>query len=118
MTLFGLWLVLAVAFVLLTGSRMPETVASHFAASGLADGFMPRRYYLALMAALIAGMPTAMVLLQQRSMRLRPDKLKLPHRDYWLAPERIDATRQAITARLMIFGSALVLLLFSSTGRP
>src|SRR5436190_9293580 len=36
---------------------MPEVVASHFAAEGVADGFMPRGQYVAIMLAVVLLVP-------------------------------------------------------------
>jgi putative copper export protein len=40
----------------------------------------------------------------------RATDLKLPNRDYWLAPERIDRTRAFLVAHGVWFGSLLVVL--------
>src|ERR1043165_3771088 len=45
----------AVSFLLLSGSAMPEQVASHFAGDGSANGVMPRSAYLGLIVGLTAS---------------------------------------------------------------
>lgn len=109
--LFGLWLLAAAGFILVTGAGLPDTVASHFGPSGAADGFMPRTAYLALMAGFAAGLPAIMVWVQSRVMRRAPQRLRLPNRDYWVAPERIEEALRMITEKLMQFGAMLALLL-------
>ena len=55
--LSALLLVLA-AFVWLSSSALPEVVASHFGANGAANGFMPRGMYVAILLALVLGVPS------------------------------------------------------------
>ena len=43
--------------------------------------------------------------------RKAPQRIRLPNRDYWLAPERLEETMAAITGKLMVFGAMLALLL-------
>jgi hypothetical protein len=86
--LFPVVLAGAAAFVWLTGLAMPDVVASHFDADGLPDGHMPRTAYLVVMTVVGIGVPALAAWLATR-MLARPDaRINLPHRDYWLAPER------------------------------
>lgn len=85
-------LVAAAVFVLATGSRLPETVASHFVVGRAANGYMPRNAYLALMIAVALGIPLLLQLPASLIRRLPARWMNLPNRDYWLAPERRDAT--------------------------
>ena len=110
-TAFGLWLILIVAFILVTGARMPANVASHFGFAGHADAYMARPYYLALMCAVAAGVPALLVGLPALIAQRWPRLLNLPNRDYWLAPQRVEATAQALTSHFVAFGVALSLLL-------
>src|SRR5690606_3467074 len=105
--LFAAWLVLVAGFILVTGSQLPATVASHFGAGGDADGFMPRAAYLGVMCVAGAALPAIIVIAQQRIMRKWPQRVNLPNREYWLAPQRREATVQAITRHLMLFGFGL-----------
>jgi hypothetical protein len=100
-------LALAAAFVLLSGQSLPPLVASHFAAGGHADAFMPRVAYLGLMLGMVAGVPLLLVLAQGLVRRVPPRMVSLPHRDYWLAPERAADT----LAYLRSHGVCLSLLL-------
>lgn len=109
--LFAAWLVLVAGFILVTGSQLPATVASHFGAGGDADGFMPRAAYLGVMCVAGAALPAIIVIAQQRIMRKWPQRVNLPNREYWLAPQRREATVQAITRHLMLFGFGLSVLM-------
>jgi hypothetical protein len=101
----------ALAFVLLSGNALPPQVASHFRAGGGADGYMPRSLYLALMAGLTTGLPMLIVFLQGL-VRFIPLKfINLPHRDYWLAPARRNATIDFIARQGVSFGGLLAAFL-------
>jgi hypothetical protein len=106
---FGILLGLAVLFMLGTASELPPTVASHFDAAGYPSTFMPRAAYLRLVLGFGLGMPVAIVgILTAAYSRAR--NLRLPNRDYWLAPEHIGETRSFLVAHGIWFGSLLVLL--------
>ncbi len=109
--LYGVWLVCVVVFVLITGTQLPVTVASHFVGSGEADAFMARGSYLGVMCVFAAGLPALMVLWTRRIVQQSPHRLKLPNREYWLAPQRRETTLRAITAQMMLFGFGLSLLI-------
>ncbi len=100
--------------------QMPERMASHFDLSGQADGFMSRSaliWLTALTALMTGGMMLGIALLLKRL----PDSLiNMPHKDYWLAPERRDESLDAMTASLLWIGSAtmgLMLVVFQSIYR-
>ncbi|MGC4077205.1 MAG: DUF1648 domain-containing protein [Rubrivivax sp.] len=81
---------LGVVFVLLLGTALPEVVASHFGPSGRPDGFMPRSVFVALMAALVGGVPLLVWWLQLRS--IRSGQLRIPHGDFWRSPAQLAST--------------------------
>ena len=54
---FVLFLAGAAVFLWWTAGAMPEVVGSHFAAEGVADGFMPRGQYVAIMLAVVLLVP-------------------------------------------------------------
>jgi hypothetical protein len=110
-TLYAAWLVLVAMFVLVSGTSLPPSVASHFVGSGEPDAFMTRAGYLGTMCFFAAGMPAIMVVSTRRMVRRSPQRLNLPRRDYWLAPERREATLRAITVHIMQFGVAMSLLI-------
>jgi uncharacterized membrane protein len=68
--------------------QLPPRVASHFNARGQPDGYMPREAFVTDLA-LLGGGFIVLLLLTPALLRLLPDRLiNMPHRDYWLAPER------------------------------
>jgi hypothetical protein len=108
---FMLLVVCASVFVWLTSLGLPAVVASHFGATGFANGFMPRGFYIRFMLAFAIGLPVLIVV----ASRLRFDKpgarINLPNRDYWLAPERREQTVSFLREHVLRLGATLVAFL-------
>jgi uncharacterized membrane protein len=102
-------LAIAIIFVMTTVSELPPRVASHFDAAGQANAFMSRSGYTRFVLCLVLGLPLVMVAILT-AVYSRATDLKLPNRDYWLAPQRIDRTRAFLVAHGVWFGSLLVVL--------
>jgi len=98
----------AVVFVVQSSQGLPAVVASHFVAGGTPDAFMSRAGYTVFMALLTLGLPLLFPLVLQLASRLPPSMLNLPHRDYWLAPERKAATFQYLVGHGTVFGGLLL----------
>ncbi len=89
---------------------LPDRVAVHFASDGRPDGWGSQRQQAAVMTvvhvlifALLWSGPALVV-------RLPPRWVNLPHREYWLRPERKAQTRKLLERLLGRFGSVLLLL--------
>jgi uncharacterized membrane protein len=108
-SVFILLLLFAVGFVIGTVPDLPPRVASHFDAAGQANAFMSRSGYTRFVLCLVLGLPTVVVAILT-AVYSRAGDLKLPNRDYWLAPQRIDRTRAFLVAHGVWFGSLLVIL--------
>lgn len=108
-TVFMVLLLLAILFVATTVSQLPPVVASHFDAAGQANAFMSRSGYTRFVLCLALGLPAVIVAILT-AVYSRASDLKLPNRDYWLAPQRIDRTRAFLVAHGVWFGSLLVIL--------
>jgi uncharacterized membrane protein len=106
---FVLLLLFAILFVTGTAPQLPPTVASHFDAAGQPNAFMSRSGYVRFMLGLAVGLP-AVVVVVLSTVYSRATDLKLPNREYWLAPERLDRTRAFLVAHGVWFGSLLVTL--------
>lgn len=109
--IFALAVACAAGFVAWTGSRLPDTVASHFAAGGAVDGAMPRCVYLPLILFLTIGLPCLSVLVSWSSLGRPGARINLPHVEYWLAPERRAQTIAAIRGAMLQFAALLLLFL-------
>jgi uncharacterized membrane protein len=69
-------------------SYLPICVATHFNGGGEPNGWMDRSFYLLFMAVFSFVLPLFLVG-TSFTVRFFPDKyFNIPHRDYWLAPQR------------------------------
>ena len=82
-------------------------VPSHFDLAGYPNAFMTHSGYLRFMLLTGVVLPVALVLLLT-FVYTHANDMKLPNRDYWLAPERIAQTRSMLVAHGVWFGSLLV----------
>ena len=97
----------AIYFLTRTTDQLPLMVASHFDAGGFPTAFMPRARYFRFVLTLGIAVPLALVALLT-AVYSRAADMKLPNRDYWLAPERIGQTRGFLVAHGIWFGSLLI----------
>lgn len=111
MRLLFVTLVLAIAFVFVTGSSLPPVVASHFIAGGSANGFMLRGTYLRFTTGLLVGLPLLIVFLSSVTSILPARFINLPNREYWLAPERQADTLFYLRKQGTRFGIILAIFL-------
>jgi uncharacterized membrane protein len=106
-TIFVLLLIFAFLLVTRTSPALPPLVGSHFDAAGYPNAFMTRGGYTRFVLCLGLAAPVALVALLT-VVYSRANDLKLPNRDYWLAPERIARTRARLVVHGVWFGSLLV----------
>ncbi len=99
-------------YVAWSSQALPATVASHFGAGGVANGFMPRTAYLVAMLAVVVLVPAIVGLLPTRLLRAGGLRPNLPNADYWLAPSRREASIELLSRQLQRF--AMLLLAFLS----
>ena len=100
---FALMLLFAVVFLSTTVSSLPALVASHFDGAGFPTAHMTHEFYIKFVFAMGVGFPIAMVALLTL-IYSKANDMKLPNRDYWLAPERIAQTRSLLVSHGVWFG--------------
>lgn len=90
------------------GQHLPPLVGAHFGHGGIATGFVTRERYL--IVASIGCVLLPLIIVFPISIALRNPKavINLPHREYWLAPERRPATVEFIRQQMMRFGTAML----------
>ncbi len=108
---FLLLLALAAGFVWSSSAALPPVVASHFGASGAADGFMARADYLLTMLLTLVGVALLVAFLPFVLPYLGDSGINLPNREYWLAPVRRAQTFAFLRLHGLSFASALVTFL-------
>ena len=110
--LFGVVLIAVAWFVVATTGNLPPSVATHFGASYLANGWMARDDYLVFSLTFSTPLPIVVAGVVGWLPRLFPKLVNVPNRDYWLTPERSAVTLD----RLAISGLALGALLSAFMG--
>jgi uncharacterized membrane protein len=106
-----LWLFALALFVWRTSTTLPPIVASHFAANGAANGFMPRGFYVILLLVLIIGVPLLLAFLPTALADRGGQILNLPNREYWLAAARREHTLEFVRLHGQWFAAAVALFM-------
>ncbi len=75
-----------------SGSQLPERIATHFNGRGEPNGWMSRSANQRFMLVFGLAFPLCVVLLCWLARFLPIGLVNIPHRDYWLAPERRKET--------------------------
>jgi uncharacterized membrane protein len=75
-----------------SAAQLPETVATHFNAHGEPNGWMSRYANQRFMLFFGLCFPLLIVLLCYATRFMPSSLVNIPHRDYWLAPERRGET--------------------------
>ncbi len=94
---------------------LPERMAAHFNYEGHPNGWQPKDGFFLLMLAVV-GVTAVIPFLSPRLIASRPnDQINLPHRSYWLAPVRREATIRFIAAQMAWFGCGVLFVLLFGT---
>lgn len=101
----------AALFVLRTSQSLPGIVASHFGASGQANGFMPRVDYVWFMLFIVVLVPLVLAIIPIQVFRNPSARMKLPNREYWLAPERRPRSIEYLSQQTVRFATMLLVFL-------
>jgi hypothetical protein len=104
---------LCIAFLFYVDSsvgQLPESVATHFGASGRADGWMTRPGYRTFVCWFGVGLPL-FLLAMGYVCRWIPWLLNIPNRQYWLAPERRHETFSFVLVAEVWLACLMVLFL-------
>ena len=90
--------------------QLPETVASHFNASGVPNGWMSKGAFLAIMgfATVLSVGSTAGAALLLPHLQ---DSINISNKEYWLAPDRRDQTLAFIGSNMLWIACAVLVLL-------
>jgi uncharacterized membrane protein len=90
---------------------MPDTMASHFDGAGRPNGFQSRGAFFGLTAVMLVTVVAIFMGLASLIRLLPTSWVNLPHREYWLAPERLEGTVDFIGQQMEWFGVATLMLL-------
>jgi uncharacterized membrane protein len=101
----------AAVFIWLSSRSLPALVAAHFDIAGRANGYLPRQTYIAILLLITVLVPLLVVILSNRAFSHPDVRVNLPNRDYWLAPERREATVRFLARQMSLFAWLLVVFL-------
>ncbi len=98
--------------------QLPDIMASHFSGHGTPNNWQPKQAFFLLMGVvvLISAIPTFVV--PRRLASMPEDKINLPNKSYWLAPERREDTFRFVRVKMAWFGCALLFCCFMRHRRP
>ena len=105
--LYVLALVVAPIVVWTTSAALPGRVASHFGRGGLANGFMNHDTYLVFMLAMTTLVPLCVVAMTGFIPRVAISQIGRRKRDFWLSPQRRDATLGWLASHACFMGVLL-----------
>ena len=107
--LLAICYVIFFAYVAGTYGELPGKVASHFDMAGHADGWMSRASCVDFTIGLGILMPAFIVGIIAGAGKIPVSFINMPHRDYWLAPERRKAALAVLFRYSLWFASLNVL---------
>ena len=84
---------------------LPRKVASHFGAGGKADGWTSRENLILIHSGTLVFLALLFTSIAFAVPKLPDRWVNLPRKDYWLAPQRREATYGRFTASFLWFGS-------------
>ncbi|MCZ6882727.1 MAG: DUF1648 domain-containing protein [Gammaproteobacteria bacterium] len=90
--------------------QMPEILASHFDGSGEPNGWSTKTEFFALYLMLLLMTAIIFIFVPRWAEQRANFGVKLPHREYWLAPERIVQTRLFFRQQMLVMGMVHVVL--------
>jgi hypothetical protein len=104
-------LVLCAAQILYYAPLLPDIVASHFSFDGTPDGWGDKDSFLILYTGFVVFLASLFVAIALFLPRIPPALINMPDKDYWLAPERKEATLSYLSGRLLAMGNVTVLFI-------
>lgn len=108
-----LGLLFACAFFALNSvGELPEKVATHFDAKGVADQWTDRDHYVLSMLSLLVSLPTLLVLATAILPRYTNGKGQIPNCEYWFAHERRRLTETFLMSHAYWLGCLTIAVIF------
>lgn len=106
---FGL-VALAILQTIYYYPQMPDVVASHWDGLGQANAWSGRTGFFALYLGIVLMLVGVFIYMPGWSVGRSRMGMRIPHPEYWLAPERIEQTRQFFRRQMAIMGVVHLLL--------
>jgi hypothetical protein len=109
--LYGLAVLGKVLTLVWSAVRLPARVASHFGASGAADGWSSRTDYLVLNILITVLVVVGIPAIGMAATRGSGMGLNIPHKEYWLLPENRPELSRRLRSDLAFFAAVTAMLL-------
>ncbi|HXT01896.1 MAG TPA: DUF1648 domain-containing protein [Elusimicrobiota bacterium] len=90
---------------------LPDRVASHFGPGGAPNGWMSSSTFIWTDLGIVALLTVMLLSVSFRMRSIDPAEIKLPNKDYWLAPERREGSVDFLSGYFLWFGTATLLLM-------
>lgn len=107
---FSALIILAIMQVIYYFPRMPETLASHFDGLGDPNGWSSKIVFFAIYAAVLLLTIFIFVVFPDKFIKSSGQGIKIANKEYWLAPERREATIKFYRSYFLLFGIANAML--------
>ncbi len=107
--------VLAVAAIVQTivyYPQLPDIVASHFDGNGVPNGWSSKTEFFVIYFGALVLTLIIFVVLPKVSANRKPASFKVPTRNYWFHPDRVEATVRFIKNQFLWLGVVHILLAF------
>ena len=91
-------------------SQLPDVVASHFDARGVANGWQSKSAFFAFFAGAVAISAFLTFGIPAIFSKIPVKLINLPHKEYWLAPERKSESLALLNRSFAWFGCAVLLV--------
>lgn len=108
--LYGCLIVVSVMQAAYYYPKLPDTIALHFDGSGVPDGFQSKEFVLALDVGLVVFLVAVFGGINLAITRAPAYLMKLPNKDYWLAPQRRAQTHLAMSSLMLWVGFVTIVL--------
>ena len=97
--------------------QLPDKIPSHITVTGEVDDYMVKSTFFILMLSTIFGTAIFLTLGTRLVLTKAPQLVNLPHKEYWFAPERKQATIAfvfMINVKLTIAATLMMVTIFQS----
>lgn len=108
--LFVLLAIIATIYFWSNYTQLPDVVASHFNALGVANGWQTKSAFLAFFVGAIALASLVAFGVPGIVSKMPTDLINLPYKEYWLAAERKKETLAFLDRAFASFGCAVLLV--------
>ncbi|MEW6731035.1 MAG: hypothetical protein AB1489_06840 [Acidobacteriota bacterium] len=109
--LFLTLLIVTAIFVLVTTASLPDPVATSFGGNGLAHAYMSRSAYRVYLLLFTIGLPLIVVAMIGWLPHFLPNRINIPNRDYWLAPEHREQTLTFLSEHALRLGCLILVFM-------